>query len=197
MDFTPTFTKHLSRMIALRDNASAGACVRGVGYGYLAASLVSGRLWDPASSSGIWLAGDFMQSAPYFRVTTVNDGPVAQAMTTNAMARLLVGIHDRAVADAEACDEMLALLASAVAVPEVFLDRASDLDLTVTHTKVGLGPLKAKNGGANVCSEGSIVRHDGSGRTFVVVWQNFVFGAGGFDPIGHVVRDTVRTYLGI
>lgn len=85
---------------------------------------------------------------------------------------------------------MLALLARAVAVPEVFIDRASPpLHFTVTHTKVGLGPLKA---GPDVSSEGSILVHD-SGKKFVVVWQNLLNGD--FDSIGHVVRDTIDRFL--
>ncbi len=196
VSFAPAFEEHLSRMIAQSDNASAGTCVRGVGYGYLAGALVAAGFFDPRANKGIWLAGDYVQQAPYFRIPSVNDGPVAQATTTNAMARLFVDLHDSTVADSESCDAMLALLASAVAVPEVFIGRASALDFSVTHTKVGVGPLKAKNGGANVCAEGSIVRHDGTGRTFVVVWQNFVFGADGFDPVGHLVRDTLRAYTG-
>jgi hypothetical protein len=90
---------------------------------------------------------------------------------------------------------MLDLLAKAVAVPEVFIDRATPpLHFAVTHTKVGLAQLKPVNGGNSVYSEGSILKHS-SGREFVAVWQNFLFEAAGFDPIGHVVRDTMDTYL--
>jgi hypothetical protein len=107
------------------------------------------------------------------------------------LARLYTLLHDSKLVPSGTV-EMLALLASAVAVPEVFINRASALDFTVTHTKVGLGPLKT---GSDVWSEGSILRHDPSGREFVAVWQNFVFGSAGFDPIGHVVRDTIHRYL--
>jgi hypothetical protein len=195
VDFAPRFASHLDRMIAVSDNGSAAQCVHGVGYGYLNGALVSAGLFDPTSNVGLWLAGDYAGSYPYYRIRSVNDGLVAQAATVTHLAQLYTLLHDGLLVDERSSQEMLALLARAVAVPEVFIDRASGLDFRVTHTKVGLGPLKPENGGTSVYSEGSILRH-ASGRQFVAVWQNFVFGDEGFDPIGWVVRDTIRGYLG-
>ena len=189
------FKGHLERMIAVSDNGSAAQCVHGSGYGYLDGALAAAGFFDPARNVGVWLAGDYAGNYPFYRIPSVNDGLVAQATTVMHLAQMYVLLHDGLLVDEISSREMMSLLAKAVAVPEVFLDRASDLDFEVTHTKVGLGPLKPENGGANVYSEGSILQH-ASGRKFAVVWQNYLFGDDGFDPIGHVVRDAIRTYLG-
>lgn len=195
VELTGSIKEHLGKMIAVSDNASAAQCVHGSGYGYLNGALAAAGFFDPASAVGAWLAGDYTAVYPRYRVNAVNDGLVAQATTVLHLARIYTLLHDRALVSPASSQEMLDLLAQAVAVPEVFLDQASDLDFTVTHTKVGLGPLKPENGGNDVYSEGSILEH-ASGRKFVAAWQNYLFGDDGFDPIGHVVRDTIRGYLG-
>lgn len=194
VEFTSKFSQHLEKMISISDNSSAAQCVHGSGYGYLIGALASGGFFDPATNVGIWLAGDYTGTYPYFRINSVNDGPVAQATTVIHMARMYVLINDGLLVGGISSGEMMDLLAKAAAVPEIFIDRASGLNFTVTHTKVGLGPLKPVNGGINVCSEGSILVRTG-GRKFVAVWQNFVVGTDGFDPIGHVVRDTIDKFL--
>src|SRR5262249_27231661 len=159
------------KMITVSDNSSAAQCVHGSGYGYLNGALVSAGFFNPAINNGVWLAGDYTSSYPYFRIQSVNDGLVAQATTVLHLARLYTLMYDGTLVGGISIGEMLDLLAKAVAVPEVFINRASGLNFTVTHTKVGLGPLKPANGGINVYSEGSILKHN-SDREFVAVWQN-------------------------
>lgn len=195
VNFSTAFEGHLEKMIAVSDNASAAQCVHGSGYGYLNGALVSGGFFDAATNTGIWLAGDYTAKYPYFRIDSVNDGKVAQATTAIHLARMYTLMYDGTLVGGISSGEMRDLLAKAVAVPEVFIDRASPpLNFTVTHTKVGLAQLKPVNGGSNVYSEGSILKHT-SGREFVAVWQNFLFESSGFDPVGHVVRDTIDKYL--
>ncbi|HEX8107112.1 MAG TPA: hypothetical protein VF516_05250 [Kofleriaceae bacterium] len=196
VNFSSTFQDHLEKMIAISVNQSAAQCIHGSGYGYLNGALASAGFFDPATNNGIWLAGDYIGNYPYFRINSVNDGLVAQAVTTRRLAQMYTLLHDGTLVGGISSSEMRDLLAKAVAVPEVFINRASGLNFTVTHTKVGLGPLKPKNGVIdNVYSEASILQHTPSGRKFVAVWQNFVSGSDGFDPIGHVVRDTIDAFL--
>jgi hypothetical protein len=92
---------------------------------------------------------------------------------------------------------MQRVLAKAAAYPEIYINRASDMsDLTVTHNKLGVAPLKPKNGGHDVESEVSILKHVPTGRRFALTWLNYdVSAEGSWDPIGHVVRDTIVEYL--
>ena len=175
-------------------NASAAECVHGCGYGYINGALASAGLFDPSTNNGIWLAGDYTGEYPFFRIRSVNDDGSAQAATALALVRLFTLIVDGRLVSEMPSQQMSSLLGKAVAAHEVFIDRASDLDFAVTLTKVGLGPLKT---GASVWSETSLITHQ-SGRKFVVAWQNFTAtNQDGFDPIGHVVRDTIDAYLGV
>jgi hypothetical protein len=185
----------LRRMIAVSDNEAASWCIRGVGYGYLATWLVAAGLYDPRTHAGIWLGGTYSGNDARAEVGSVNDGRVAQATTAVDMARLLTLIADRKLVDAAASAEMASILTRSVAAREVFTNRASFLSFTVTHAKIGLGPLKR---GGNIYSEGSLIEHK-SGRRFALVWQNYVPTAGGypFNAIGHVVDRTIETYLGV
>lgn len=191
--FTSAMAENLEKMIAISDNRCAAQCVHASGYGYLNGALADAGFFDPKTERGIWLAGDYISQYPYFRIKAVNDGMVAQAATTNQLAHLYALLFDGHLVSSGASAEMMALLAKAVAVPEIFIDRAANLNFRVTHTKVGLGPLKAENGGYSVYSECSILEHT-SGRKFVAAWQNFVF-KDGFEPIAYVVRDTIEEYL--
>lgn len=191
---TSAISGHLEKMIAVSDNRSAATCVHASGYGYLNGALTAASFFDARSNRGIWLAGDYIRKYPYFRIPSENDGLVAQGATSLQLARLYTLIFDGKLVDAASSAAMLELLAKAVAVPEVFIDRAANLNFKVTHTKVGLGPLKAENGGHSVYSEASILEH-ASGRKFVAVWQNLIFGDAGFDPIGSVVRRTLDAFL--
>lgn len=193
--FTAELLKHLEKMIAISDNRSAAQCVYASGYGYLNVVLAAAGFFDAKTKKGLWLAGDYVRSYPYFRIQSENDGLVAQGATTQQLARLYTLLYDRKLVSAAASAEMLELLAKAVAVPEVFIDRAANINFKVTHTKVGLGPLKKENGGDSVYSEASILEHT-SGRKFVVVWQNLVCGSEYFDPLGRVVCKTLDAYVG-
>jgi hypothetical protein len=99
--------------------------------------------------------------------------------------------------EADAQGVMQRVLAKAAAYPEVYINRASGMsDLTVTHNKLGVERLKPKNSGHKVESEVSILKYQPTGRRFALTWLNYDVGsAGSWDPIGHVVRDTIVEYL--
>ena len=172
----------------------ASECVHGAGYGYLNGALTAAGFFDPKTNKGLWLAGDYVRKYPYLRIPSANDGLVAQGATSIELARFYTLLYDGKLVDAASSLEMLELLKKAVAVPEVFIDRAANINFKVSHTKVGLGPLKPDNGGHSVYSEASIVEH-ASGRKFVVVWQNLIYGEDGFDPLGAVVARTLDGFI--
>lgn len=183
---------HLQEMIESSVNASAAACIHAVGYGFLNGALEAAGLFDASTSNGLWLAGDYTQTYPAYRVPTVNDKDGAQNATVIALARLYTAIADRRLVGPRSCEKMLALFALAVAKPECWIDAGLSSDFKVTATKVGLGPLKSKT---DVYSECSIIQHD-SGLQFVVAWQNLQWVRdNGLNWICRVVQDTMRRYL--
>jgi len=194
---------HIEKMIVVSNNTSAARCTHACGYGYLNGAIASAGFFEPGKGLGLWLAGDYLDTQeiakyPYYRINSDNDGMVAQASSPLHLARLLTLLHDGVLfgKNAGANAEMLKVLAKAAVYPEVYIDRGSGVDFTVTHNKLGVADLKKENGGYDVESECSIVTHNASGRDFVVVWLNFIANdAEGFDPIAHVVRDTLNEYL--
>jgi hypothetical protein len=110
-------------------------------------------------------------------VDTVNDGPAAQAMSTDAMANLYASIEAGSLAGGDGAGRMHGLLEEAAGGDEPsWLLRSEiappDAGFLVQATKIGLGPLKAANGGFDVCSEGSVLVDRGTDRRFIAVWQN-------------------------
>jgi hypothetical protein len=195
---------HIEQMIVVSDNTSAARCIHACGYGYLNGALAAAGLLEPgAKPLGIWLAGDYLDSGalpkyPMCRIPSDNDDDVAQASTALHLARLMALLFDGALfaGQADTRDLMMRVLAKAAAYPEVYLDRASGMDdLDVTHNKLGVAALKPKNGGHDVESEVSLVQHKPSGRRFAVAWLNYDVNLAGWEPIGHVVRDTIAAYL--
>jgi hypothetical protein len=198
-DFTGSFLNSMKLMIVPSDNAGAGRCIRGVGYGYLNGALAKAGLFDVTDGTGVWLAGDFVGVWPYARIHSVNDAAVAQAGSALAMAKLLALIVNRGVLDANDCNDMRKLLADATQGPDLpFLTRpavseALRLPLTkVTHAKLGFGPLKK---GGNVCSE--MFRLEGirrPDRSYGVAFQNLNEQESSLDDVAFVLRRAIELY---
>ncbi len=192
VDFTEKAGADIAKMITISDNDSASACIRNIGYGYLAGSLTAGGFFDPRTNAGVWVGDAFCADYPCHAIPAVNTGVSTQASTTTDLARLLTLLADERLVDVPSSREMLDLLAEAADGCYAFVDRASGLDFGVTHAKIGQGPWA----GHYIYSEGAILEHD-LGQRFVAVWQNYVPDPGDFpfDPIGHVVRDAIDAYL--
>jgi hypothetical protein len=180
-------------------NASAGFCIRNLGYGWINGLLESAGFFvatklPPAGreGQGIWLAGDY-GAQPVATIDSVNDGPVKQVTNTREMAKLFTLLHNKTLVKNVANPPfstgnvaMLELLHGAVTHPHArsLLIRSSPPpSFTVTHSKIGVGELK---GGActdipergivmDRCtySEAAIV--ESGGRKFAVVWQGLVY----------------------
>jgi len=208
--FSKAFEKHMDQMIKVSSNNDAAETIHGSGYGYLNGALASAGLLDASSFTGIWLAGDYADPGyankyPYFRVDSVNDQRVAQATSALQFAKMYTLMADSKLVDAASSNEMLEYLHRAVTYKhEVWIDRIIDdgvpqggldpSEFTVTHNKLGVGPLKTNE---SVYSEASILRHNDTGRRFVVVWQNLLLDDTVWAPVAQVIRRTVRGYLGL
>jgi hypothetical protein len=170
--FTPSYRAHIEGMIPGGHNNDAAACIHGLGYGFINAKLADDGFFDTPTSNGIWLAGDFMGQRPAARITSINDGDVAQALTTRQLAKLLTLMVRRSLLGS---DEMLDLLGRT----------GSWFEFTNPHVwpaggnfarqgaKVGRGPLKT---GGEVLSEGILIHEKAHETRFVAAWQN-VMGA--------------------
>lgn len=176
VDFTADFETRMFNMIVPGDNGAAAQVVMRLGYSWINGALASGGFFTPPDR-GIWLAGTFTGALPPVRINSVNDGLVAQAMTCVDLANLYALMVQEALIDSNSSRRMLELLRQAQNGPEdAWITRSSigfpGFSLDVTHTKIGLGSLKPENGGFEVRSEGSILRHRATARRFITVWQD-------------------------
>ena len=176
LDFNLDFETQLSNMIVPGDNSAAAQVVMRLGYCWINGALRhAGFFREP--NDGIWLAGTFTGALPPVRISSVNDGLVAQALTCVDLANLYALMVQETLINGPSSREMLDLLRRAQAGPEdAWITRSGigfpGFSLEVTHTKIGLGSLKPENGGFEVRSEGSILRHRTTGRRFITVWQD-------------------------
>jgi hypothetical protein len=194
-----TFEPNLFDMIVGSHNASAGFCIRNLGYGWINGLLEAAGLFFPLkvppagrSGMGIWLAGDY-GGAKVATIESVNDGDVKQVTDTRHMAQLFTLLFNKTLVRNVANPPfmtgnvaMLELLSRAVRHPHArsLLIRASPApSFTVSHSKIGVGELKGgactdipeKNIVADRCTYSEAVILESGGRKFVVVWQGIVY----------------------
>lgn len=194
--FTPKFEKALEGMIVPSSNPAAGTCVRGIGYGYLNGSLSAGGFFDESKNEGLWVAGDYSGGKiwPYVRIVSRNDGFVAQAGTTRDITKMVALIMTDRILDPGSCAEMRGRLARAAKGPdEPWIARTGIFKRgTITHNKLGLGPLKS---GKSVRSEVSVYQSPiANGRRYVVAWQNATGGGPQFFDIARIIKTTLTDY---
>jgi hypothetical protein len=195
--FAAGFERALEGMIVPSNNADAGICVRGVGYGYLNGALAAAGVFEPSKEQGLWVAGDYQQGKkwPYVRIGSRNDRFVAQAGTTRDMAKLVALILTDRLLDPLSCKEMRDRLARAAKGPDKPWVARTGIFRTgsITHNKLGLGSLKRGN---VVRSEVSVYQSPvTTGRRYVVAWQNLV----GLWPIGwadiaRIIKATITAF---
>jgi hypothetical protein len=207
--FNGSFLTDMRAMMVDSSNVAAAQCIQRLGYSWINGVLASGGLFNATTNQGIWLAGTFTATWPYVRITSVNDGPVAQATTTFDTANLFALLVQKLAIDSSGqdaiCDEMLGLLADTASGPEPAWLQAGarpgftglSTDFIFTHAKIGLGPLKPQNGGFDVASEATIIKHGPTGRRFIVVWQNTKFESVSLNALAHLVDRTMKNFLGL
>lgn len=195
--FSPVFDQALEGMMVPSNNVKAGTCIRGIGYGYLNGALAAGGFFDPSIDRGLWVGGDYQQGKiwPYIRVVSRNDAWVAQAGTTRDMAKLVSLMMTDQLLDPASCAEMRGRLARAVRGPDPpFVARVGVFRPgTITHNKIGFGPLKS---GKPVLSEVGLYQSPvKSGRRYVIAWQNLVGNSrSGVVDVAKVIKDTITEF---
>jgi len=210
--FKPTFFALIKGSIVDSNNGHAGAVVKALGYKWLNGALASAGLNNGAAAlSGVWLAATYDMGAvgawPVARVNTLNDQGVGQAMTCFQMMKFYAAMDSGVLIDGTRSNpaRMVDLLkqAQTVGPDPSFLTRASVLgpgvtvSYDVTHTKIGLGPLKPANGGFDVASEGTFIRHRSTGKRYIVVYQNSRNLTTSLNALSRIVDKTVRLDLGL
>lgn len=203
-DFTGSYTTHLRAMIVPSSNSGAMSCIHGVGYAYLNGAMQDLGLLK--GNTGPWLGGDFIGKYTYARVDSANDQGVAQAGTALGMAKLMAIIMRQAVMmEEDSFKHMATLMADAVRGPDTpFLARNPPdfnddrlrfpLD-KITHIKLGLADLKARNGGFSVGSE--VMRLKGllkPNREYAVAYQNLDWRVFGSADVAFVIRRALDIY---
>ncbi|MFD8543123.1 hypothetical protein [Streptomyces sp. NPDC059649] len=210
MSFNAAFAAHVRGMIVPSNNDDAAATIKALGYSWINGLLAKAGLFDPMTNRGIWLAGTFKPGPPdpfpAVRVPSVNDGPSAQATTTIDMTRFLALLTEGATLDSRSVDgiasDMRDLLADAQSAGDSsFMTTGARQGLnglgagfTITHSKIGLGPL---NAGGDVASEATVLSHDDTGQQFLVVWQNLLNLNDRHNAMAFMVRRTLLNFLGI
>lgn len=206
LTFDTGFANNMRGMIVDSNNNQAAATIQALGYSWINGLVSNGGLFDQSTNTGIWLAGTFLGTMPAVRVPSVNDGPSAQATTTIDMTRFLALLIEAETLDERSDDgisaEMLSLLSDAQSVGDSSWMTTGDrtgydglgAGFTITHCKIGLGPLKT---GADIASEATILNHDDTGTQFLVVWQNVANSAPEQNAISFFVRRTILNYLGL
>jgi hypothetical protein len=208
LSFNPAFAADVRGMIVDSDNDQASATIQALGYSWINGLMSNGGLFNQSTNTGIWLGGTFTGAFPAVRVPSINDGPSAQATTTIDMAKFLALLLEGRTLDARSADgisvEMLGLLADAQSLGDsswMTVGARASMGLngigpgfTITHCKLGLGDLTV---GPEVASEATILNHDGTGRQFIVAWQNVTNTATPQNAISFLVGRTILNYLGL
>lgn len=197
---------HMYRMIVPSNNASAGECIRRLGYAYINVALIKGGFFHPPASRGIWLAADFV-GGTRVEIDSVNDGKVAQATTSQKMALLFAAIQLGGLVDPDSSREMKELLAEAHTVDSAWVSRFGARKFDIAGVKVGVANLKPNTPpmGPNVYSEGLLLKwnadptplpHNLTGD-IVVCWQNLrrpAFGTG-VPAIAEIIEKAYSNFL--
>jgi hypothetical protein len=162
--FTSTFTNNQSLMIVESSDPAAGTCIDRLGYGYISAALIEENFFNPSTSNGIWLAGDYVQSQFVKRIPCVNDHPDTELATTRQMCRLFAMIRLKQLPehDLDTNKLMQNLLNEPKAGPNAtgpWLGRnpGTQPRFTIVQDKIGFAGLGTVQR-PNVYSEGLIIR---------------------------------------
>lgn len=198
IDFQRSYREKMKRMIINSDNDAAGACIHGLGFGYLNGALEQGGFFDSDTKKGVWAAGDFKHGWTPVRIPCENLSiGTAQGGTTEALARLMAVVVLGNVLDKPSHDEMNKMLMDAAhGSDESFLVRdnlvkgTQDVRLQVTHAKIGLGE------DPDVYSELDIVKGVGkkADKTYIVAWQNIDWSFYWTWDIAKIIKRAIDLY---
>jgi len=203
-DFTGQYKNWLRAMIVPSSNTGAMECIHGIGYAYLNGAMKEALLFK--EGIGPWLAGDFIGKYTYARIDSQNDQAVAQAGTALSIAKLMaIIVRHGVVLGADAFTHMENLLHDAVSGPDTpfltrnppdFTDNALRIPRDkITHIKLGLADLKAKNGGQSVGSE--VWRLEGlfrADKVYALSYQNLDWTKTSSEDVAYMIRRSIQIY---
>ena len=88
VDFSAAQAAAFEDMLVQQNNPGATATIHGLGYPYLNGKIADDGFFS--GGAGMWLAGDYAGGTqwPAARISSVNDGQVAQATTARHLARM-------------------------------------------------------------------------------------------------------------
>ena len=203
VDFSAAQKLAFEDMIVQQNNPGATTTIHGLGYPYLNGKIADDGFFS--NGAGMWLAGDYAGNWPAARITSLNDGPVAQATTARDLARMFTLLFTNRLISKQSCAEMADYLGRAGAWFSMGTTFAPiwppGSRFIAANSKVGNGPMKT--GGKIALSEALRVRDTLTGRNFVVVWQNVqdVPDAQGnpqrraFEPVAQLIEATLSAFI--
>jgi len=223
-DFTSNFAAKQKRMIVESDDPSAGFCIDQLGYGYISAQLIEEGFFDPATSVGMWLAGDYVQNTYVVRIPCVNDHPDDELTTSRQMCRLfsmirlkLVPEHD--LATNKLMQDLLAEPKTNGTTPWIDDSRLHGIttSFTIRLDKIGVAGLGTAQT-PNVYSEGLVIEWDDDHQVdafnaridpgnsnpairlsgeFAVCWQNLMVDnlSSRFNGVVEVLNSCISDFL--
>ncbi|HET7458370.1 MAG TPA: hypothetical protein VFJ74_12020, partial [Gemmatimonadaceae bacterium] len=222
VDFAPDFRDDMEQMVIHSITNAAGRTIQALGYGWINGALQAAGFFRPGTKpNGLWLAGDYLYANsppdgytawPTVTIRSENDGLTKQNTTCIDLARLLVLIRDGRLVDEDTYrgnTDMADIMRQGAHAMQIFLtDGAASiterwnvtsgpLPFEVVHNKIGIGDLKPDvHGNVNfVHSELSHIVVAGSGRDFVVAWQNQPDTLAAHERIRRIVTDTITKFL--
>jgi hypothetical protein len=174
VEFSAAMSGALDEMMRVSSNDHSQINIHNTGFGYIHGALVHAGLFDTATDTGLWLAGDYVGTRKARRIPVVNDGDTAQGATT----RTFVAMLDMALSPSTPNSAYLAseLALSRSKHPSWLTEpnrRARERQgFRDERGKIGDNALKGKFGGHLVFSEILELKHIATGRRFLVSYQN-------------------------
>lgn len=199
VDFTFGYRTHLRGMLIQQQDAPAADCIHGVAFGFMNAKAGDDGFFDDANQRGIWLAGDYIGQWTPVTIASVNDALVAQATTAVDMARLFARMFSGTLESGSLTDLIPMLTPGGRSWFHQLLIWPNG-DISATHSKVGIGPLKRNGAGVieRVVSEALIAHDRGRDIDFAVIWQNLKVPGNAtmpeLQPVANMVETTIKAF---
>ena len=174
VDFSASMLGAINEMMKSSHDPSSQTVIHNTGLGYIHGALTHLGLFDAASNTGLWLAGDYEGARRARRIPAVNDTDTAQGATTRTLVALLDMALDGSLPNTNFLADKFAL--SRVRHPS-WLTRPTRRQRQKAgfhdkRGKIGDEDLKSVHGAHRVYSEVIEFQHEATERRFLVSYQN-------------------------
>ena len=196
VNFSKNMLTAIDEMMKLSSNNHSATVIHNVGFGYIHGALTHAGLFDTSTDTGLWLAGDYTATRKARRIPAVNDKDTAQGATTRTFVALLDIALEKSFPNTTFVADKFAASRPGnptwLTDPNRFTTRKKKGFIDV-RGKIGDGQLKGSQGGHFVFSEVLEVRHEATGRRFLISYQN------ARDPetfdVSDIVFDGLTSYI--